>query len=379
MDTFLKSKEKSLILIVDDNPANIRVVGTHLRKDDVEIAVASSGAKALSIVERKKPDLILLDIMMPEMDGYEVCSELKKNPETDKIPIIFLTAKSNPDDAIKAFELGAVDYITKPFNAAELRARVGGHLNLKLYQDRLVRQTAMLELLNAEKNEFLGIAAHDLKNPIYNIAMLAKVIRDDKDISREDLDEYSGDIVGTSEGMLELIGNLLDINAIEQGKVKFEIRDVNISRLAADAAHNYGVKAAKKDIEIVSEIDREKICAKADFQAASQTLDNLLSNSVKYSPFGKKVFIRAKQEKDFAVIEIEDRGPGFTEEDKSKLFRKFERLSARPTGNEHSTGLGLSIVKRYVDAMNGEIECVSEIGNGAKFIVKLPAGDDSCV
>lgn len=379
MNTFLENKEKSLILVVDDNPINIQVVGTHLRKGDVEIAVASSGAKALSIVERKRPDLILLDIMMPEMDGYEVCATLKKNPETDKIPIIFLTAKSNPDDAIKAFELGAVDYITKPFNAAELRARVGAHLNLKLYQDRLVRQSALLEQLNAEKNEFLGIAAHDLKNPIYNITMLAKILRDEEDISKEDLSEYSGDIVRTSEGMLELIGNLLDINAIEQGKVKFDIRDVDISRLAKDAAKNYGAKARDKDIELVGEIADGKICAKADFQAASQTIDNLLSNAVKYSPYGKKVFIRAKQENEFAVIEIEDQGPGFTEEDKKKLFGKFERLSAQPTGNEHSTGLGLSIVKKYVDAMKGEIECVSETGKGAKFIVKLPASDENCV
>ena len=365
-------QKNALILIVDDNPRNIQVVGNHLKDKGIDIAIATSGKKGLEIASARKPDLVLLDIMMPEMDGYEVCENLKKNPETMNIPIIFLTAKVNKEDILQGFKLGAVDYIVKPFNSSELIARVNTHLKLKLYRDRIEEINEQLQMADIEKNEFLGIAAHDLKNPIYSISMLAKVIRDEENLKRDEVVEFSQDIITTADRMLDLIKNLLDINAIEQGKVKIIPENFNPLEIIVSIVESYKERAKAKNINLSIENGSNSFLIFADKNALIQVLDNLISNAIKFSPFGKNIYVALGEKDDNGIIEIRDEGPGIGEDDMKKLFGKFCRLSAQPTGNENSTGLGLSIVKKYIDSMNGSIWCESEPGNGASFFVALP-------
>ncbi len=364
---FLK---KPLVLIVDDNPANIQVVGNHLVQNNIDISMATDGNKAIIAAKAKTPDLILLDIMMPEVDGYQVARQLKADPQTKDIPIIFLTAKNTTEDVIKGFSMGAVDYIVKPFNSSELLVRVHNHLELKKYRDLVLAKNLQLENLNLEKNELLGIAAHDLKNPIYNISMLAKVILEEE-LEKEEIAEFAGDIVKTSEKMLDLIKNLLDINAIEEGRIKICIEDTNLDELIKTSMKIYKDRAAAKSIELNYENLSKDSKAKADSNAMHQVLDNLISNAIKYSPLEKSIYISLFDSGEEIICSIKDEGPGLDEKDKSKLFQKFSKLSPQPTAGEHSTGLGLSIVKKYLDLMNGSIEVETELGMGCNFIVKL--------
>lgn len=367
-----KKKYNSMVLIIDDNPKNIQAVGNHLKAIGIDIAIATNGKKGLDIAKSRMPDLILLDIMMPDMGGYQVCEILKEDTATEKIPVIFLTAKVNKEDILQGFNLGAVDYIQKPFNAAELIARVKTHLKLKLYRDRIEEVNKKLKQADSEKNEILSIAAHDLKNPIYSISMLAKVIRDETDLERAEIEEFSHDIITTSDRMLELIKNLLDLNAIEQGKAKIIPEDFKVAELICSMSDIYRERAAEKNIRLNVVNNTEDIVLRADRSATLQVIDNLVSNAIKFSPHDRNIYINIRDAGEFGIIEVKDEGPGLTEEDKKKLFGKFERLSAQPTGNENSTGLGLSIVKKYIDSMNGKISCESSPGKGAAFIVELP-------
>lgn len=236
----------------------------------------------------------------------------------------------------------------------------------------LENKNTALQELNAEKSEFLGIASHDLKNPLSAIIMLADILENDAPmLSTEEIQNFASDIRTSSRRMFELIMNLLDINKIEQGYVLSGIEVFSAGDYARHIVERHKVSAKSKNIGFRLEI------ISADIQtspsAFSQVLDNLISNAVKFSPSGTEVVVKVGITADNLVrISVSDQGPGLTADDQAKLFGKFMRLSAQPTGGEHSTGLGLSIVKKLVEAMSGRIWCESEPGCGAAFIVELP-------
>ncbi len=226
--------------------------------------------------------------------------------------------------------------------------------------------------LNQEKNEFLGIAAHDLKNPLSAIRGLAEEIQEDYDqMAREEILEYAGMIHKASQKMFQLITNLLDVNAIEAGKMNITPHKVDVLPILREVARDYQGRAAAKDIRLEFEAEAESYPALADENTFQQVMDNLVSNAVKYSPMEKQIFVRVRQHQGRIRCEVQDQGPGLSHEDKEKLFGKFNRLSAKPTAGEHSTGLGLFIVKKLVEAMRAKVWCESEPGRGATFIVEL--------
>ena len=371
--------KKVSIMIVDDSLTNIQILGSRLRSEGVEIIVATNGKAALTTLRSVKPDLILLDIMMPEMDGFEVCEKLKADPHLKDIPVIFLTARINSEDIVRAFELGAIDYILKPFNSSELIARVNAQLQLKFYREEIEEKNGVLENLNKklvelndEKNEFLGIAAHDLKNPIYGISMIGRALKDSENLSKNDIEDFSNDIVSSSEKMLELIRNLLDINAIERGGINKRNEIFDLNETMDILVDTYKERAQQKKINLIYETKPFQTLINNDKRIVNQILDNLISNAVKYSNFEKAIYIRLNYTEINAIIEIEDQGPGLSEDDQKKLFGKFARLTPQPTGNELSTGLGLSIVKRLVECLEGEVKCESLVGVGSTFILSLP-------
>lgn len=360
------------ILVIDDNPLNLKILDDHLKSSGFLPIQAKSGEIGISMALEHLPDLILLDIMMPMMDGFQVAESLRTNDVTKDIPIIFLTAKTQTDDIVKGLGKGAVDYIMKPFNPEELTARVSTHLHLKGYRDKLVQQNHSLNELNTEKNQFLAIAAHDMKNPLYSISLLAKTIRDDKHISREDLEELTSDIITTSDRMLALIADLLDINAIEQGKMKFNLEEIDMVEPISTCLDIYHERAKQKNITLNFTPDDREYKILGDRRAVHQVLDNIVSNAIKYSPFDKNIWASVTELNGNIRCEIKDEGPGLNEEDLKKMFGKFVKLSTIPTGNESSNGLGLSIVKQYVENLGGKVWCESELGKGCNFIVELP-------
>jgi two-component system, sensor histidine kinase and response regulator len=364
--SFNTHTDEALILIVDDIARNLQVLGSILSENGFGVSVASSGQGALDAIATQTPDVILLDIQMPDMDGFEVCRRLKLMPTTSAIPVIFLTARTETEDIVRGFELGAVDYITKPFISQELLARVRMHLHL-------VRQNKHLVELNKVKDEFLGIAAHDLRNPLSKIQFIAERMSYKAQTFTPDLiREASADIAHTVSGMMELVNNLLDVNAIEQGHLKPELNPIEIDHIIEHIVRDYEARAEKKHIALKYESDAEIPTVLSDEVAIVQIADNLISNALKYSPFGKTVTVRLKRENNMIALEVEDAGPGISEDDQKKMFQKFARLSAQPTGGEHTIGLGLSIVKKLVESIHATIAVHSVLGKGTTFAVRFP-------
>jgi signal transduction histidine kinase len=363
---------KSLILAVDDISKNLQVVGTLLRREGYRIVPATSGAQALERVRAETPDLILLDLMMPDMDGLEVCRRLKADALTLPIPVIFLTASNEMEHLVQGFEVGAVDYVTKPFNPPELLARVRTHLELKHARDTIVRYGQELSRLNEEKNEFMGIAAHDLRSPLGTIQGFSDLLLDDPEMAREEREDFTRRISDTATRMSEMVQNLLDANRIERGEMKLNLAPTELSAPLGGVVEAYRPRAAAKQQSVHLQNEAPPVTVVVDPSVLVQVLENLVSNAVKYSPPGKDIFVRLKKLPDAVRCEVQDEGPGLSAEDQKKLFGKFARLSAKPTGGEHATGLGLSIVKKMVEAMNGQVWCESEPGRGALFIVQFP-------
>ena len=376
-----RSARKRLVLIVDDMPENLQVLAGHLTEAGHEILAAASGPRAIALVRNRKPDLILLDIMMPGMDGLEVCRILKAEPESADIPVIFITARTETDDILRGFELGAVDYITKPFKPAELVARVRTHLELKsardllfTYNKQLERISKHLRRLNDDKNRFLGIVSHDIRGAFGNVVSVSRLLVDEMSEPEDEAGQLLRDIGVEAEHMIALAQNLLNIDAIEHGQVKMKVESVESRDLLDFAINAHQMAARVKNLECRISSDSSHV--RGDLTACRQILTNLVSNAVKYSPDNSHIWLQASWQEDGRVrLSVRDEGPGLSSEDQKKLFRPFTRLSSKAIGNEHSVGLGLSIVKLMVDGMGGEIICESHLGEGTTFTVLLPSWD----
>jgi len=385
-----QTTQHNYILIVDDVPLNLQMLGGLLQSKGYEVAPASSGAIALEMAQTQTPDLILLDIQMPEMDGFKVCKLLKENPLTKDIPVIFLTAFVETEDIVRGFELGAVDYISKPFNSSELIARVNTHLSLKKATDllqetnkKLVLSNENLESLNTElknanamKNRMLSMVAHDLKNPLGGIqGLVSFLISDDRLTKYADIVESLDLMQKSSSSMLDLVKEILDSAALEIGRIQLNTDVVSIEDLVQAAVWQNKPSAEMKDQQLLlTSVDTAQnyFMTIADSKRLSQVFDNLISNAIKYSPFSKPIEVTIKSYESNILISVADQGPGVSDEDKEKMFGYFQRLSAQPTGGESSSGIGLSIVKQIVELHNGKVWVESELGNGSTFFVSLP-------
>ncbi|MGI9088732.1 MAG: sensor histidine kinase [Chthoniobacterales bacterium] len=241
--------------------------------------------------------------------------------------------------------------------------------------DQLATSNAELVVLNREKTEFLGIAAHDLRNPLNTIVGYAQLLQANGNDAKN-VPKFANAINTAGTRMRDLIKNLLDANAVEQGRFSCEVQRCDLRELIAESLEHNRIDSERKEIAITVEM-ADGAAAGADRITTVQVLDNLISNAIKYSPFETTIRVRGTVEDGSVFITVTDEGPGVSEEDQKRMFGKFARLSARPTGGESSTGLGLSIVKKLVRAMSGSIECRSTFGHGSSFILRLPAWEPS--
>ena len=366
------NSQNATVLIVDDTPANIDVLSQILEEEGYTIFVATNGQAALELAPVSQPDLILLDVMMPGIDGFETCRRLKAHKETASIPIIFITAKSETEDIIQGFSLGGVDYISKPFRQEEVCVRIRNHLQLQNLIRQLEKQNKELLDLNNLKNQFLGIAAHDLRGPLTSIKGFSKfLIEDDDNIPKETRHGFAENIHLASKNMLNLITDLLDISVIESGALQLQLNSASLKDLVAERARLHQFSANKKSIVLRFELD-DITPFRFDPNRIGQVLDNLISNAIKFSSSGTTVSLRLEQKDDFAVFSIQDEGPGITLEDQEKIFNQFQKLSARPTAGEASYGLGLSIAKIMVEAHQGKLTFSSKADEGTTFRFSLP-------
>lgn len=360
-----KSAPHARILVVDDQASNIQVVGSILGNHGHEIIPASDGATALKRIAAVLPDLILLDLLMPSMSGRDVCLELKKNPDWRDIPVIFLSAADDKELIVSALDAGGVDYITKPFNQAELISRVRTQLALKSARDRLKE-------LAEDKDELLGILAHDLKNHLGGLNMSTKLLFERvRHLHDERIQRLAENAFYSSGQLLAFVKDFLS-NAAAEHKFEPQLTTVDAAATAAMVIRLFEDRVRRKQLQIQTDFAAEETIALADAHAMDQIFSNLISNAVKFSPAGKKIFVTVRGDTDCVECSIRDEGPGFTADDKTRMFRRYGRLSARPTAGETSTGLGLSIVRKLVLAMNGELICESTPGQGATLTVRLP-------
>jgi signal transduction histidine kinase len=264
------------------------------------------------------------------------------------------------------------DMLITPFDKIISAKIISNNVELIHLKSKLREDASIISSLNTERNELLSIAAHDLKNPIYSISMLAKVIKNESELSREEIEEFSSDIITTSQRMLALISNLLDISKIEQGRLKLKFEDIDVIEIIRAILEIYRERANAKGITLELDNEYQRLIISFDRNALFQILDNLISNAIKFSPFNRKVTVALIKSKNTVKIMVKDQGPGISEEEMPFLFAKFSRLSAMPSGDEDSTGLGLSIVKKYADMTRSRVSCISIPGTGSTFIVEIP-------
>jgi two-component system sensor histidine kinase/response regulator len=353
------------ILVVDDQPANIQIIGAILGPFGHEIVPASDGVTALKRLAARPPDLILLDLLMPVMDGFEVCRQIKAEPAWREIPIIFLSAADDKELVVRALDLGGTDFITKPFSHAELMCRVRTQLVFKATRDRLAQMAE-------DKDELIGILAHDLKNSLGGMNMSAELLH--RQVMRYDngrLLNLSENLLATSAQSLAFVKEYLANAACDQAFVaKLDV--ASLADAASRVAWRYQEAARRKELQIITDFMDGDSSVVADYSALDQVLDNLVSNAVKFSPQGRRIEVSVRAAGGRIECVVRDEGPGFTEADKARMFRRYGRLTAKPTGGEPSTGLGLSIVRKLVQLMNGELTCESSEGRGATFTFRLP-------
>jgi signal transduction histidine kinase len=377
---------KTAILCVDDEKTVLDSLKEQLLDNlehQYDIETAEGGKEALEVFEELLEEhyevpLIITDCIMPDMRGDELLQNIHaRSPTTLKI---MLTGQSNPDAVVNALNHADLyRYIAKPWETNDLILTVKEALK-SYFQDQqiekqhieLIKKNKELIQLHQDKNEFLGIVAHDLKNPLTAIEGLADMIEKSYDsLSQEDIMEMVTMIKMGSNQMFQLVQNLLDVNAIESGKMNLSLYTVDISPTVHWLINNYIDIAKAKNIALHVQNVEQPYCAYVDTKTVYQILDNLVSNALKYSPSGKNVYVRLQQNDCIVRCEIQDEGPGLSEADQTKLFHKFSRLTPRPTNDEHSTGLGLFIVKKLVEVLHGKVWCKSQLGQGTTFVVEF--------
>jgi len=363
---------RPVVLVVDDVPENLQTIGIHLDNAGYDTAFASSGYEALQILDVMEPDLILLDVSMPVMDGFEVCKRIKSVEKTAKIPVIFLTAHTDTERVVEGLTLGAVDYVTKPFHTHELLMRVKTHISLYRAYETVKRQNESLHVLNQEKSNMLSIAAHDLKNPMQAIVLAVDLMEVFAQKKNFDGVQYHADKVRVMiDRMLTIVENWLSLHSYEVNKLNIKNEHIDLVKIVESSTDSYTGKANAKNIELTITNNCDEAVIMGDKSYLEEVFDNIISNALKYSPIGGNVNVKVYEKDGNYIVSVEDSGQGIAVEEYDKLFKKFSKLSTRPTAGESSSGLGLAIVKHLVEAMNGDVWCESTHGKGATFKVAL--------
>jgi len=363
------------VLIADDDRLNIRILGGILRSEGFVLGEAASGEEALEVYAKFQPDLVLLDVTMPGIDGFETCRRLRTEYGANCAPVIFITARSDSDDVVEGLVAGAVDYLPKPFKPKEVLARIRSHLYNRILSEQQKLLVDQLSKANQAKNRFLGMAAHDLRNPLASIRGIAEFLREGAvgPLTTDQLDLIET-IHGASTSMLDMVNELLDVATIESGELKLNRGKHDLAELVAKAVALINREAGKKGTQIVFEHPPGPVITQIDPAKMKQVVDNLISNGVKYSPPGSTITATVMRDDAHqrCILAVRDQGPGIPENERDKLFKDFSRLSSQPTGGEKSTGLGLAICRKIVDAHQGTIVAENLPQGGCEFRVTLP-------
>lgn len=357
----------SRILIVDDDEMIRKLLRQILEQNGFSVFESDSGEAALDSVRTQAPDLILLDVIMEGIDGFTACRSIKEMPNMEEVPIIFVTGRSDTNSVVKGLDAGGSDYITKPINRHEALARIRNHLKMRTLM-RLQREFIEgLKNANLAKNRIIGVASHDLRNPLVSIRGLSEFLAEIGPLSEEQA-EIARTIQSTSDSMLQMVDELLDLSVIESGVERCELKPCCVRDVITSSIQIYQFAGSKKAIKLEFHDLGMPSQLMLDRMQFRRMIDNFLSNAVKYSPSGSTIRVVASTERDAFKVAVEDEGPGIPEDEMKILFTDFGKTSVRPTANESSTGLGLSICKKIAQLHKGTVFAENlEGGRGARF------------
>lgn len=365
------NNEEAKILLIDDSVQNLRLLGNMLREKNYQIALAQSGKEGLQLAARIQPDLILLDIMMPELDGYEVCKKLKEDSNTRHIPVIFLTAKTSNEDVVNGFQLGGVDYITKPFNKQELFMRIKTHLELKQARDKISRQAETLRELNATKDKMFSVISHDLRAPLGGIKSMLDLMYEDQQQNRQISSRSLDSLKNAADQTYNLLENLLFWSRSQRGRLVNDPEKINIYDLIVENLELLQTMSDNKKLEIDNRVDKDA-SAVGDRNMIKTVLRNLINNAIKFTHEKGRITLDYEVRDGMAEVSVSDTGTGIQKQNLEKILNMKEYYTTFGTRREKGSGLGLNLCIDFIRRNNGELYIDSEYGKGSMFTFTLP-------
>ena len=357
------------ILLVDDNTNNLGVLYRYLDDEGFEVLVSQDGERAIRLAREQLPDLILLDIMLPGISGFDVCEALKADEVTADIPVIFISALTGVEDKVRGFAAGGVDYITKPFYQEEALARINAHITIK-------RQREELDQLNATKDRLFSIIGHDLRGPFMGLLGALELLRDtDTPLDHETRQELVEKLYSSSETTYHLVENLLQWSSTQRQAVSLKPGAIPLGDLVTDAVRLYQPGADQKGVHLNVSVP-ETTAVYVDRDTVGSVVRNLVNNAVKFTAAGGEVAVSAEESGESVHLEIADTGIGMDQEHVDRLFDLRSSGSRDGTSGEKGTGLGLMLARDYVERNGGTIGVESAPGKGSRFLVTLPAAPE---
>ncbi|TAF07647.1 MAG: hybrid sensor histidine kinase/response regulator [Nostocales cyanobacterium] len=357
-------KPFSSILIVDDEPNNFDVIETFLEKENYQLYYAQNGNKAINSLERVKPDLILMDVMMPEIDGLETCRLIKQSDRWHPIPIIMVTALTSKEDLARCLTAGADDFISKPIHGMELRARINSMLRIKHQYDEVQ------ELLQW-RQDMVNMMVHDLRNSLTNMILSAHILQY-PNLPPEKQQIKVHQIIMAGQELQSMIDSLLLMAKLESSNMVLNYSDVDLHSLCHSIVEQFKEIAKNKNLQLISELPKPGGGnLKVDLGIFRRIIDNLVANAIKFSPVNSKIILRANYLEDgWARIEVADFGLGIQEELREIIFNKYE--TGKLIKNTSQTGLGLAFCKMAIEAHGGKITLRDNHPQGSIFTVEIP-------
>jgi two-component system, sensor histidine kinase and response regulator len=358
------------VLVVDDTPANLSLLCGMLKERGYRVRPVPSGDLALDAAWSDPPDLVLLDISMPEMDGFEVCRRLKADPRSAEIPVVFLTAHTEPTEKVKAFALGGVDYVTKPFQIEEVHARVATHIELSFQKRELKESYDRLRELEELRDSLVHMVVHDLTSPLTTLDALLEILRrTEADRLSERARTALQHCLGAVDTMKSMVGSVLDVSKMEAGAMKLSPQVCDLAEIGRGLL--LAMRGIVGDRRIVLDVEGAAPVT-ADADLVTRIIQNLLGNALKFTPREGEIRIRIRADDDALRFSVADTGPGVPKEFQQKIFEKFGQVEAHSGGQRKSTGLGLTFCKLAVEAHGGRIGVESDGKHGSTFWFTLP-------
>ena len=366
------NRSDSKILIVDDVVSNVLLLKILLSNEKFQVCTANCGNMCIEQAKKEKPDLILLDVMMPDINGFDTAVILKKDPETQDIPIIFLTALNNPSDLVHGFQVGANDFLTKPFNKEELVMRVMHQIQLVAAKRIIVRQNEELRRTISNRDKMYSVIAHDLRSPMASIRMVLNLAVNV--VSPETVGEEIFGLLDKanreSEETHDLLDNLLKWTKSQTGRLNVVYQDIDLDDIIPGAVDIFMMIAEMKKIDLKYIPADEKLTVHGDNDMIKTVIRNFLSNAIKFTPEGKGIEVFYKREGDFARISVRDHGVGIAADRVESIFHKGETTYG--TGGEEGSGLGLQLCQDFARKNGGDAYVESVEGEGSTFSFTIP-------